>query len=125
MNDDLTGYHRNGANVEAAEENCVLRVTGETRYKQYLQAYAAYQHWDTPTYERVLQKVKGVELVPPPPETDEADRAATEYFRTHADGKEHLLVYNGELHDLTLYSTKDRVRHDPAKLKAVIEAGKP
>jgi hypothetical protein len=125
MNDDLTGYHRNGANIEAAEENCVLRATGEARYKEYLQAYASYQHWDTLTYERVLQKVKEVELVPAPAETDEADRAATEYFRTHADGKEHLIVYNGEMHDLTLYSTKDRVRHDPARLKAVIEAGKP
>ena len=44
MNDDLTGYHRNGANIEAAEEHCVLRVASETRYKEYLQAYAAYQH---------------------------------------------------------------------------------
>ena len=26
MNDDLTGYHRNGANIEAAEEHCVLQV---------------------------------------------------------------------------------------------------
>src|SRR5262245_15481552 len=25
MNDDLTGYHRNGANIEAAEEHCVLQ----------------------------------------------------------------------------------------------------
>jgi hypothetical protein len=125
MNDDLAGYHRNGANIEAAEENCVLRVAGETRYKEYLQAYAAYQHWDTPTYEKVFQKVKDTELVPAPSETDEADRVATEYFRTHADGKEHLVVYNGELHDLTLYSTRDRVRHDPEKLKAVIQAGKP
>jgi hypothetical protein len=90
-----------------------------------LQAYAAYQHWDTPTYEKVFQKVKDTELVPAPSETDEADRVATEYFRTHADGKEHLVVYNGELHDLTLYSTRDRVRHDPEKLKAVIQAGKP
>ncbi len=125
MNDDLTGYHRNGANIEAAEENCVLRVTGEARYKEYLQAYATYQHWDTPTYEKVLQIVKDTELVPAPSETDEADRVATEYFRKHADGKEHLVVFNGELHDLTLYSTKDRVRHDPDKLKVVIKAGKP
>ena len=99
MNDDLTGYHRNGANIEAAEEHCVLQVAGESRYKEYLQAYATYQHWDTATYERVLQKVKDVVLVPAPSETDEADRIAAEYFRTHADGKEHLLVYNGELHD--------------------------
>src|SRR5215467_6843177 len=125
MNDDLTGYHRNGANIEAAEERCVLQVVGESRYKEYLQAYAAYQHWDTLTYERVLQKVKDMVLVPAPSETDEADRIAAEFFRKHGDGKEHLLVYNGELHDVTLYSTRDRVRHDPEKLRAVIKAGKP
>ena len=125
MNDDLTGYHRNGANIEAAEEHCVLQVVGEARYKEYLQAYATYQHWDTLTYERVLQKVKDVALVPAPSEIDEADRIAVEYFRKHADGNEHLLVYNGELHDETLYSTRDRVQHDPEKLKAVIKAGKP
>jgi hypothetical protein len=125
MNDDLTGYHRNGANIEAAEEHCVLQVIGESRYKEYLKAYATYQDWDTVTYERVLQKVKDVALVPAPCESDEADRVAAEYFRTHADGKEHLLVYNGELHDATLYSTRDRVWHDPEKLKAVIKAGKP
>ena len=125
MNDDLTGYHRNGANIEVAEERCVLQVIGESRYKEYLQAYATYQHWDTLTYQRFLQKVKDVVLVPAPSEIDEADRMAAEYFRQHADGKEHLLVYNGELHDDTLYSTRDRVRHDPEKLKAVIKAGKP
>ena len=87
MNDDLTGYHRNGANIEVAEEHCVLRVTGESRYKEYLRAYAAYQHWDTATYEGFLQKVKDVVLVPAPGETDEADKIDVEYFRTHADGK--------------------------------------
>ena len=125
MNDDLTGYHRNGANIEVAEERCVLQVIGESRYKEYLKAYAAYQHWDTLTYEWFLQKVKDVVLVPAPTEIDEPDRLAAEYFRTHADGKEHLLIYNGELHDATLYSTRDRVWHDREKLKAVIEAGKP
>ena len=125
MNDDLTGFHRNGSNIEAAEEYCVLQVTGEARYKEYLQAYAAYQHWDTATFETVLQKVKDVVLVPAPAERDEADVAASEYFRTHADGKERLLIFNGELHDVTLYSTRDNVRHDPAKLRAVIKAGKP
>ncbi|HEX7289412.1 MAG TPA: hypothetical protein VF532_24730, partial [Candidatus Angelobacter sp.] len=63
--------------------------------------------------------------VPAPSESDEADRSAAEYFRTHTDGKEHLLIYNGELHDATFYSTRDRVRHDPEKLKAAIKAGKP
>jgi hypothetical protein len=125
MNDDLTGYHRNGENIEAAEEHCVLQVAGEARYKEYLQAYARYQRWDAPTYERVLQRVKDVVLVPAPIETDEADKIAAEYFRTHTDGKEHLLVYNGELHDVTLYSTRDTVQHDPERLKTVIKAGKP
>jgi hypothetical protein len=125
MNDDLTGYHRNGANIEAAEEHCVLETVGESRYEEYLKAYAAYQHWDTPTYETVLNKVKDVVLVPAPSEKDDADSMAAEYFRKHADAKEHLLVYNGRLHDVTLSSTRDRVRHDPDKLKAVIEAGKP
>ena len=125
MNDDLTGYHRNGANIEVAEEHCVLGVTGESRYKEYLQAYAKYQHWDASTYERFLQKVKDVALVPAPSETDEADKIAAEYFRAHADGKEHLLVYNGEMHDVTVYSTRDKVWHDPERLKAIIKAGKP
>ena len=125
MNDDLTGYHRNGANIEAAEEYCVLQAAGEARYREYLQAYAMYQHWDNATYERALQKVKDVVLVPAPAEIDEADRIAAEYFRAHADGKERLLIYNGELYDATLYSTRDSVRHDPEKLKAAIRAGKP
>jgi hypothetical protein len=125
MNDDLAGYRRNGANIEAAEEHCVLQVVGESRYSEYLKAYAAYQHWDTPTYEKVLQKVKDVVLIPAPGERDEADTMAAGYFRKHADGKEHLLVYNGELHDVTLSSTRDTVRHDPEKLKALIAAGRP
>jgi hypothetical protein len=125
MNDDLTGYHRNGANIEAAEEHCVLQVTGEARYKEYLKAYAAYRHWDAATFETVLQKVKDVVLVPAPGERDEADRAAAEYFKTRADGKEHLLLFNGELHDVTLHSTRDSVWHDPEKLEGVIKAGKP
>lgn len=125
MNDDLTGYHRNGANTEAAEEHCVLEVVGESRYEQYLQAYAAYQHWNTLTYARVLQKVKDVALVPAPSEIDEADKTAAEYFRKHADGNEHLLVYNGELHDVSFNATRATVGHDPEKLIAVIQAGKP
>jgi hypothetical protein len=125
INDDLPGYHRNFANPETAEERCVLETVGEPRYTQYLQAYAAYRDWDTLTYNSFLQRVKAVALVPAPRETDAADRLAAEYFRGHADGKEHLLVYNGELHDVSLASTRDRVRHDPEKLKAVIHAGKP
>ena len=125
MNDDLTGYHRNGFNIEVAEEHCVLRAVGESRYRQYLQAYAVYRHWDIASYERFLQKVKEVVLVPAPSERDEADREAAGYFETHRDGKEHLLIYNGRLHDVTLGSTKNRVLHDPEKLRAVIQAGRP
>jgi len=125
MNDDLTGYHRNGANIEVAEEHCVLQAVGEPRYQQYLQAYAAYRHWDSLTYDRFLQRVKDVALVPAPLETDEADRLASEYFKKHADGKEHLLVYNGELHDATLYSTQNMAWHDAEKVKALIQAGRP
>jgi hypothetical protein len=125
MNDDLTGYHRNGANIELAEESCVLHAVGAKRYEQYLRAYAAYQHWETETYDRFLRAVKEVVLVPAPSEMDAADRGAADYFRNHADGLEHLLVFNGELHDVSLYSTKDRVWHDPEKLRATIHAGKP
>jgi len=125
MNDDLTGYHRNRGNIEAAEEYCVLEAVGEPRYRQYLQAYANYRHWDTSTCASFLQRVKAVVLVPSPRETDKADKLAAAYFRTHADGKEHLVVYNGELHDVSLSATRDTVRDDPEKLKAVIKAGKP
>jgi hypothetical protein len=125
MNDDLNGYHRNGANIEVAEEHCVLQAVGEARYEQYLKAYAVYQHWASSTYDTFLQAVQDVALVPPPSEIDDADRAATEYFRRHADGSEHLVVFNGELHDISLYSTKRRVWHDPEKLKPVIQAGRP
>jgi hypothetical protein len=125
MNDDLPGYHRNAAAVEVAEEHCVLQVVGESRYQQYLEAYAAYQHWDTLMYKNFLQRVKDVSLISAPRESDEADKTAAEYFRKHADGNEHLLVYNGELHDVTLNSTKNSVQHDTQKLKDVIEAGKP
>jgi hypothetical protein len=34
-------------------------------------------------------------------------------------------VYNGELHDVTASSTKNRVQHDTEKLKELIKAGKP
>jgi hypothetical protein len=125
MNDDLTGYHRNGANVEVAEEACVLQAVGYARYEQYLRAYAAYQHWDASMYDQFLHMVKNVALVPALIETDDADRSAADYFARQADGLEHLIVFNGDLHDVSLYSTKDRVWHDPEKLNAVIKAGKP
>jgi len=125
MNDDLTGYHRNGVNIEAAEEHCVLETVGEPRYQEYLRAYARYRHWDAAEYELCLKKVKDVVLVPAPTETDEADRIAAEYFRNHAGGKEQLLVYNGELHDVTLSFAGDRLQYDSEKMRAVIQAGKP
>jgi len=125
MNDDLTGYHRNGANVEAAEEYCVLQAVGAARYEEYLRAYAAYQHWDSATYDRFLQKVNNTVLVPEPSETDSADRSAADYFKKHADGYEHLVVFNGELSDVSLYSTKERAWPDPERLKDIIRAGKP
>jgi hypothetical protein len=125
MNDDLPGYHRNGANIEAAEERCVLRGVGESRYEQYLQAYATYHRWDAVTYERVLQRVKDVTLVPAPREADEADGLAADYFRRHPDGKQHILAYNGALHDATLWSTTNEVRPDPEKLKAIVRTGQP
>jgi hypothetical protein len=125
MNDDLTGYHRNAGNIEVAEERCVMQAVGEARYKEYLHAYAKYRNWDELKYEKFLKKVKDAALAPAPREFDEADRLAAEYFRAHADGKEHLLVYNGELHDATLSSTRDTVRHDREKLKGVIKIGKP
>jgi len=125
MNDDLPGYHRNGVNIEAAEERCVLQAVGESRYEQYLHAYAAYRHWDHVTYERVLQNVKDVTLVPPPREIDDVDQLAAEYFRRHADGGQQFLVYNGALHDATLWSTRNGVRPDLDKLKAIIRTGRP
>ena len=125
MNDDLPGYHRNGDNIEAAEERCVLEAVGEPRYERYLHAYAAYRHWDVVTCERVLQRVKAVTLVPAPRETDEADELAADYFRQHADGKPHFLAYNGALHDVTLWSTSNEVRPDPEQLKPIIRAGQP
>lgn len=125
VNDDLTGYHRNSANTEVAEEKCVLQLVGESRYEQYLHAYATYRHWDAITYDTFLQKVMEVMLVPAASEIDEADRIAAEYFRKHNDGVEHLLVYNGELNDVGLDSTRNRVRHDAAKLKTLIKGGKP
>ena len=125
INDDLTGYHRNGANTEAAEESCVLHAVGEPRYKDYLQAYAKYQRWDAATRDGVFQRVKETVLVPAPRERDEADASAINYFRTHADGNEHFLVYNGELHDETARSTRNSARYDLTRIEALIKAGKP
>lgn len=86
MNDDLAGHHRKRANIEAAEEHCLLQAVGEARYQQYLRTYASYQHWDSSTYDRFLQKVKAVVLVGAPTETDNADGSATDYFKNHSDG---------------------------------------
>ena len=125
MNDDLSGYHRNGGNTEVAEERCVLEVAGESRYEQYLQAYAAYKNWDALTYGWFLKRVKDVDLAPAPRESDEADRLALQYFRLHADGGERVLVYNGELHDVTLRVAKGDVGHDSQRMDAIVKARKP
>src|SRR5262245_25289687 len=125
MNDDLSGYHRNGGNTEVAEERCVLETVGGARYEQYLQAYAAYMHWDGLTYEWFLKRVKEVTLVPAPRESDEADRLAVEYFKLHADGRKRVLVYNGELHDVTLRTARGDIGHDSERVKAIVKARKP
>jgi len=125
VNDDLTGYHRNGGNTEAAAESCVLHAVGEPRYEDYLRAYARYQRWDPAARDQVLQRVRDVLPVPPPSERDEADERAIEYFRIHADGNEHFLVYNGELHDETVRSTRNSAGYDPEKIAALIKAGRP
>ena len=39
MNDDLPGYHRNGANIEAAEERCVLQAVGEAEGIEELKGF--------------------------------------------------------------------------------------
>ena len=125
MNDDLPGYHRNFDNREVAEETCVLQAVGEARYTEYLQAYAKYQHWDSLMYNSFLEKVKSETVLPAPSEIDDADRIAAEYFKTHADGREHLLIYNGELRDVTSSSTINRAWHDPERVMTAIRAGKP
>ena len=125
MNDDLEGYHRNGANIELAEERVVLNLVGESRYEEYLRAYSQYRHWSNSRCDQFLKAVKSVELVPMPSEIDEADKLAAVTFKKIADGQEHLLVYNGEFHDISTNSTMNTVGHDPEKLSNIIKAGKP
>ena len=125
INDDLPGYHRYRSNCEVAEERVVLNLVGEERYKEYLQAYAKYKDWPPSKYEEFLEKVKALRLLPAPGEIDEADRAAANTFKRMADGKEHLLVYNGEIHDISIHSAVSTVGHDLEKLAEVIKAGKP
>ena len=124
MNDDLPGYHRYRSNCEVAEERVVLNLVGEKRYKEYLQAYAKYKDWPPSKYEDFLGKVKALKLLPAPSEIDDADRAAAIAFRRIDDGKEHLLVYNGEIHDISIHSAVNTVGHDLEKLAEVIKAGK-
>ena len=125
MNDDLEGYHRNRGNIELAEERVVLNLVGEARYEEYLRAYAEYRKWPNSRYDQFLKAVKTVELVPMPSEIDEADKLAAATFKKIADGKEHLLVYNGAIHDITTDSAMNTVRHDPEKLSKIIKTGKP
>ena len=125
INDDLPGYHRYRSDCEIAEERVVLNLVGEERYKEYLQAYAKYKDWSSSKYEEFLQKVKALNLLPAPSEIDQADRAAASAFRRIADCREHLFVYNGEMHDISIHSTVSTVGHDQEKLAAIIKAGKP
>jgi hypothetical protein len=125
INDDLPGYHRYRSNCELAEERVVLNLVGEDRYKEFLQAYAKYKDWSPAKCEEFLETVKALQLLPAPSEIDVADRAAAIAFRRIADGKEHLLVYNGEIHDISTHSAVSTVGHDLEKLAEVIEAGKP
>jgi len=125
INDDLPGYHRYRSDCEIAEERVVLNLVGEERYKEYLQAYAQYKDWPPSKCEEFLEKVKALELLPAPSEIDEGDRAAAIAFRRIDDGKEHLLVYNGEIHDISTHSAVSTVGHDLEKLVEVIKAGKP
>ena len=125
MNDDLEGYHRNGANIEVAEERVVLNLVGEARYEEYLRAYAEYANWPNSRYDEFLKEVKTVELAPMPSEIDEADKLAATTFKKIEDGKEHMLVYNGEIHDISTGAAMNSVKHDPEKLSRIIKAGKP
>jgi hypothetical protein len=43
----------------------------------------------------------------------------------HADGGERFLVYNGELHDVTLGAANSEVTHDSERVKAIVKARKP
>jgi hypothetical protein len=90
-----------------------------------LRTYARYQGWDDTTRDQVFQRVKETVLVPPPSERDEADERAIAYFRAHADGKEHFVVYNGELHDETVRSTRNGAAYNPDRIEALIKAGRP
>ncbi len=81
MNDDLEGYHRNGANIELAEERVVLNLVGESRYEEYLRAYAEYRHWSNSRCDQFLKTVKSVELLRMPSEIDEADKLAAVTFQ--------------------------------------------
>ena len=78
-----------------------------------------------PRVELVLQRVREVVPVPPQREQDAADERAIEYFRSHADGNEHFLVYNGELHDETVSSTRNSARYDAERVATLIKAGEP
>jgi hypothetical protein len=66
-----------------------------------------------------------VALVPAPRESDEADRVAVQYFRSHADRGERFLVYNGGLYDVTLRAANGDVEHDSERVKAIVKARKP
>ena len=125
MNDDLEGYHRNGANIELAEERVVLTWWENLVMRNISGPMANTEIGPNSRYDEFLKAVKSVELVPMPSEIDEADKLAAATFKKIADGKEHLLVYNGEIHDISTNSAMNSVGHDPEKLSKIIKTGKP
>jgi hypothetical protein len=126
MNDDLTGYHHQEGNIELAEERRVLDLVGEERYREYIRAYTAYKSPPRGLSEDAfVARVRSITLVAAPSDIDEADTAASAYFKSNKDGNEHLLVWDGQMHDISLVGTPTRVTHDPTKLTDLTKSGRP
>lgn len=58
-------------------------------------------------------------------EPDEADRAVAAYYRSITDGLEHIVLWNGAVHDVSVNAMWGSVEFDPEKVAMVIDAGKP
>ncbi len=58
-------------------------------------------------------------------EIDEADVAAAAFFADHPDGLEHMLVYNGEIRDVSLISSSNEVSVDRGIFRQLAVQGKP
>lgn len=57
--------------------------------------------------------------------TTGADRPVGMRSQKYPTGECVDLVYDSELHDVTLFSTRDKVWHDSDRVKAVVKDGKP